>query len=80
MLLFQSPSWKSEKKQKEQKQVLMFAKLIAEKISSTVCQGLRKEQKRNSDIYQTECRKGNADNYNAIEKAKSKRTKEMELA
>ncbi len=58
----------------------MFAKLIAEKISSTVCQGLRKEQKRNSDIYQTECRKGNADNYNAIEKAKSKRTEEMELA
>jgi hypothetical protein len=51
----------------------MYAKLDAEKISSTVCQGLWKEQKRNSDVYQIECRKGNADNYHATEKAKSKR-------
>jgi len=27
-----------------------------------------------------ECRKGNVDDYRAIEKAKSKRTEEMELA
>jgi len=54
--------------------------LIAEKISSTVFQGLWKEQKRNSDVYLAECRKGNADDYYVIEKAKSKRTEEMELA
>ncbi len=58
----------------------MFAKLRVEKIGSTVCQRLWKEQKRNSDVYQTECRKGNADGYHTIEKAKSKRTEEMELA
>ncbi len=58
----------------------MFAKLRLEKIGSAVCQGLRKEQKRNPDVYQTVCRKGNADDYHAIEKAKSKRTEEMELA
>ncbi len=58
----------------------MFAKLIAEKISSTVCQGFWKEQKRNFDVYQTECKKGNADDYHAIEKAKSKKIKEIELS
>ncbi len=58
----------------------MFTKLDAEEISSTVCQRLWKEQKRNADVYQTECRKGNADGYHAIEKAKSKRTEEMELS
>ncbi len=42
------------KKQKDQKRVLMFPRLSAEK--------------------------GNADDYHAIEKAKSKRPEEMELA
>jgi hypothetical protein len=58
----------------------MFAKFGLEKIGSTVCQGILKEQKRNSDIYQTKCRNGNADDYHAIEKAKSKRTKENVMA
>jgi hypothetical protein len=40
MLLFQNSSWKSDKKR-----VSIFAKSAAEKISSTVCQGLWKEQK-----------------------------------
>ena len=57
----------------------MFTKLSSEKISSAVCQGLWKEQKRNSDVHQIECRKGNADDYYAIEKAKRKRTEEMEI-
>jgi hypothetical protein len=54
----------------------MFTELVAEKISSTVCKGLWKEQKRNSDVYQAECRKGKADDYlakhryHAIEKTK----------
>ncbi|MEE9361163.1 MAG: hypothetical protein V3U92_01030 [Cellulophaga sp.] len=50
-----------------------------EKISSRVCQGLWKEQKRNSDDYQAECKKENADDYHAIEKAKSKRTEETKF-
>jgi hypothetical protein len=50
------------------KRVSIFAELVLEKISSTVYQGLWKEQKRNSDVYQAERRKGNADDYHAIEK------------
>jgi isocitrate dehydrogenase kinase/phosphatase len=65
---------------KKQKRVSIFTKLVAEKISSTVFQGFWKEQKRNSDVHQTERRKGNADDYHAIEKTESKRTEEMELA
>ena len=49
----------------------MFTKLSSEKIGSTICQGLWKEQKQNSDAYQTECRKGNADDYHTIECEKS---------
>jgi len=64
---------------KKRKRVSIFATLVVEKISSTACQGLWKEQKRNFDVYQTECKK-NADDYRAIEKAKSKRTEEMELS
>ncbi len=60
--------------------VRYLLKLSSEKISSTVCQGLWKEQKRNPDVYQTERRKGNADDYHAIEKAKSMKTEEIELA
>ncbi len=51
----------------------MFAKFGVEKISSTICQRLWKEQKRNSDVYQAECRKGNADDYHAIGKVKRNR-------
>ncbi len=55
----------------------MLAKLIAVKISLTVCQGIWKEQKRNSDVYPTECRKGNADglpsNLKSEEKEKENR-------
>ncbi len=55
----------------------MFTKLSSEKISSTECQGLRKEQKLNSDVYQIECRKGNADYYHTtqLKKRRAKRTK-----
>ncbi len=64
---------------KEQKQILMFVKFDVEKISATACQALeKKEQNKNSDVYQTECRKGNADDYHAIEKAKSKRPEKIE--
>jgi hypothetical protein len=77
MLLFQNLSWKSDKKRKR---VSMFIKLSSKKISSTFCQGISKKQKQNSNVCQAECRKGNADDYLAIEKAKSKRTEEMELA
>ena len=71
MLLFRSPSWKSEKaerskadfwylqsrvrrkksaddyhaiRKKEQKRVLMFAKVGVEKISETACQSLEKQE------------------------------------
>ncbi len=57
----------------------MFAKLRVEKISSTVCQGLWKEQKRNSEVYETIRRKENPDDYHAIEKSKIKRTEVTEL-
>ena len=64
---------------KKKKRGSIFAKPDAEKISSTVCQGLWKEQKRNPEVYQTECRKGSTDDCLAIERAKSKRTEVTEL-
>jgi hypothetical protein len=51
----------------------MNTKLDAEKISSAFCQGISKEKKQNFDVCRAECRKGNADDYHAIEKAKSKK-------
>jgi hypothetical protein len=44
-------------KAKKQKRVLIYAKLDAEKISSIFCQGISKEQKKNFDVCQAECRK-----------------------
>jgi len=59
----------------------MFAKLVVEKMSSTVCQGIWKEQKRNSDVCKAECReKKRRHDYHAIEKVKSNRIEEMELS
>ncbi len=49
--------------------------MSSEKISSTVCQGFWKEQKRNSDVYQTEYRKGNANDYHAMEKRRAREQK-----
>ncbi len=40
---------------KEQKRVLMFAKESMEKVSSTEFQRAEKEQKRNSEVCETEC-------------------------
>ena len=45
--------------------------MSSEKISSTELQGPWKEQKRNPVVYQTHCKKGNADDYHAIEREKS---------
>ncbi len=39
----------------------------------------QKAKKQNSNVCQAECRKENADDYHAIEKAKSKRIEEMDL-
>ncbi len=66
-------------KAKNKKRVSMFIKLSSEKISSTFCQGISKEQKQNSNVCQAECRKGNADDYHTIEKAKSKGAEEKNL-
>ncbi len=58
----------------------MFSKLSSEKISSTVCQGLRKEQKRNSDIYQIECRESKRGSLQGFwkEKARARATEKKE--
>ncbi len=48
MLLFQIH--RGNQKQKEQKQVSMFAKFGLEEIDSTACQGVLKEQKRNPEV------------------------------
>ena len=50
MLFFQSSLWKSRKKQKEQKQVLMFARLSAEKESSDACHAIEKAKSKRTEV------------------------------
>jgi hypothetical protein len=45
MLLFQNPSWKTEKNERS-KAILMFAKFDLEKISATACQAIEKKEKK----------------------------------
>ncbi len=40
----------------------------------------QEKAKADFDVCKIECRKGSADDYHAIEKAKNKRTEEMELS
>ena len=79
MLLFQSPSWKSEKNERSKAR---FDECQARRGENKldILPRISKEKKKNFDVCQAECRKGNADDYHTIEKAKSKRTEEMELA
>jgi len=59
----------------------MLAKLSTEKISRRNAKRFRKSKKRNSEVCKAEVQKKEAsDDCHAIEKAKSKRTEEMELA
>ncbi len=58
----------------------MFARLSAEKGSSTEFQRILKEQKQNPGVAKLIAEKGSLDYCHGSEKAKSKRTEEMELA
>ncbi len=58
----------------------MFAKLDAEKVSSTECQGFRKSKSEILMIAKLSAEKESFDDCHAIQKAKSKRTEDMELA
>ena len=64
---------------KKQKRVLMCAKFEADKISSAEFQGIMKEQKILRFV-KLIAEKGSSDYCHAIEKAKSKRIEEIELA